>query len=171
MAKVVVTPEQFEMMRASGQMDPTTNPRMASALAQKEATSKKRDDEATDSFLAGGPTIAGFHCRPMSLAVMLLFQRIGSPLLTGAPSDDPMRDSMIALWLLAGPEPAVLKSVRDEDSLFESVYEFSRDLAPEVATTIQVEMKAYFDQVSAGLIQRAGEGVKKNLTDTGTPKW
>ncbi len=170
MPTINVTDEQFRMMRDSGVMDPSKNPRIAAAASRMQAASAPSTKDI-GSFLDQGPVIAGHQCRPLTLGTLLLLQRIQSPLATGLDSDDPVKDALTALWILAGPEDEVVRSTRDKDLLFDSTYQFSKDIGIEKMVGLTAEMRSYFDSIGSTLAT-AGTGVEKKANqprDGGTP--
>ena len=163
MSKIKISSAEFERMRAEGRLDPRSNPRVAAAAAKLTNHVNASDiPESFDDFI----DIAGYRCRPLTLATLMLLQRAGSPLVTGADSQDPIGDAMTALWVLSGPEDAVLKSIKDPNELWETAYLFAKDIDVGKAKEVTAALQAYLDKVAADM--GGGEVDEKKVSPTPT---
>jgi len=165
MAKIHVSAEEFKRMQAEGKLDPRTNPRLMAAAAK---LNQKPNDSTTAEAFEDSIDIAGYRCRPLTLATLMLLQRAGSPLVTGVESQDSIGDAMTALWILAGPEDAVIKTIRDPNELWETAYQFAKDIDITKATQISHALQAYLDKVATEMGGEEGKTDEKKVqTQTG----
>jgi len=163
MSEIHISAQEFKRMQAEGKLDPRTNPRLLAAAAK---LNQQPNDSASAEAFEDAIDIAGYRCRPLTLATLMLLQRAGSPLVTGTESSDPIGDAMIALWILAGDEAAVLKTIRDTNELWETAYQFAKDIDVAKARQISTALQGYLDKVATEM--GGGEADEKKVqTPTG----